>query len=227
MSMKNKTSINDLRYSILAVDALIFSIIKGKLCVFTINANIEDHYKNTPALPGGVILNNETAEQALIRHLNNKARLKPSYIEQLYTFSDIDRDPRNRVISISYICIIPEHSLGQQFENWKQVKNAKGLAFDHDDIIKLGYNRLRSKILYSNIIKYFLPKEFTLSQLKEVYEIILDKSFDKRNFMSKIKDLNIVKPTGKKIKGQPHRPAELFSFKKDIVEYKNPFRGDV
>lgn len=225
MSMKNKTSINDLRYSILAVDALIFSIIKGKLCVFTINTNIEGYYKNTPALPGGVILNNETAEQALVRHLNNKAKLEPSYIEQLYTFSDMDRDPRNRVISISYICIIPEHSLSQQFENWKQVKNIKGLAFDHDDIVRLGYNRLKSKILYLNIIKYFLPKEFTLSQLKEVYEIILNKSFDKRNFMSKIRDLNIVKPTGKKIKGQPHRPAELFSFKKDIVEYKNPFRG--
>ncbi len=218
-------SVNELRYSVLAVDAVIFSIIKDKLCVFTINTNITSYYKNTPALPGGVILNNETAEQALKRHLINKTKIKPAYIEQLYTFSEIKRDPRNRVVSISYLCIIPEDKSDSEIGEWKEYINIKKLAFDHNKILKNGYDRLKSKILYSNIIKYFLPNEFTLQQLKNTYEVILNSTFDKRNFISKIKDLNIVKSTGKKIKGKPNRPAELFEFNDDVIVFKNPFKG--
>jgi 8-oxo-dGTP diphosphatase len=218
-------SVNELRYSVLAVDAVIFSIIKDKLCVFTINTNITGYYKNTPALPGGVILNSETAEQALKRHLINKTKIKPAYIEQLYTFSEIKRDPRNRVVSISYLCIIPEDKSHSDIGNWKEIKGIGKLAFDHNKILKNGYDRLKSKILYSNIIKYFLPNEFTLQQLKNTYEVILNSSFDKRNFISKIKDLNIVKSTGKKIKGKPNRPAELFKFNDDVIVFKNPFKG--
>jgi 8-oxo-dGTP diphosphatase len=204
-----------LRFAAMAVDVVMFAVVDGKLSVLLGEVNRPPYYTNIEAFIGGMIDANETAEMALERHVASKTSIKKAYTEQLYTFSEIERDPRNRVISISYIGLVRPDALKQELGaglRWCPVRSLPKLAYDHGEMYKVALGRLKGKVSYTNIAQYLLPKEFTLSELQAVYELILGKEIDKRNFRKKIIALDIVRETGEMQQGVKNRPAALYRF---------------
>lgn len=203
----------------LAVDVLIFDVNKKKLNILLIKIS-RGPYKDKWALPGGIVGINETLDKAAERVLLGKASLEGIYLEQLYSFSDINRDVRGRIVSVAYFALVDSAKFNPKTTEyysdiqWKEVEKLPAMAFDHKEIIEFGIKRLRNKIEYSNITYALLPKEFTLTEMQEVYEIILGSELDKRNFRKKVKMLNILEPTKKIRAGLKSRPAELYRFKK-------------
>jgi len=197
------------------VDLVVFSIINDNLKILLIKRK-EWPFKGKLALPGGFIKMDETLEEAAERELREETGLKNQYLEQLYTFGDVKRDPRTRVITISYLALINSENItlkaGTDAEsvNWFDVKNIDNLAFDHNMIINYALERLRTKISYSNIVFGLLPELFTLTEVQKAYEIILDKELDKRNFRKKLNSLNIIEKTNLTRKDGLHRPATLY-----------------
>lgn len=212
---------NDLKFAIIATDVVLWTTINDQLMVRLISINLPPHFVDKFGLPGGLIKPLENAEQAVKRLLKEKANIEPSkiYLEQLYTFSDVKRDPRGRVVAVAYSGIASWDVLSTtERENdeqvrWQNVKNLPALAYDHQKIIALALERLRSRITYTTIAAHFMPKEFTLTELEQVYELILNKDIDKRNFRKKILSLGILKELTKERRGGKFRPARLYSFK--------------
>lgn len=140
------------------------------------------------------------------------------YLEQLYTFGDLHRDPRGRVVTTAYMAICHEiHSKTTAGSDaaksqYFSIKELPSLAFDHLEIIRYAYQRLRSKLESTNVAQYFLPKYFSLKQLQNVYEIILGQKIDVRNFRKKIQSLRLIRQTDKVEVGVTHRPAALYEF---------------
>jgi len=156
----------------------------------------------------------ETLDESAARVLSSETGLQDIYLEQLYTFSDIDRDPRMRVISTSYMALVDKDKVGQinleaKWVNFDSVmENEDTLAFDHSKIIDMAYNRLKNKLEYSDIVFNLMPEEFTLRELQQVYEIILQKKLLDPAFRRII--ANKVEGTGRYRKSGGHRPSELF-----------------
>lgn len=200
-----------------AVDVLVFSIRDGSLQLLLIKRS-RSPFAGQFAIPGTFAQLDETLDAAAKRALQEKAKLNNTYLEQLYTFGEIDRDPRGRVISVTYFALVPfdkikDSSDKQHVIKWYPVKNLPDLAFDHKQIVAAGLERLRAKIGYSTIAVGLLPAKFRLTELQNVYEIILDKSLDKRNFRKKMLSLGLLENLREKILVGTHRPAALFSFK--------------
>jgi 8-oxo-dGTP diphosphatase len=213
MKHKNiKPKKKDLKFAILATDVVIFAIHENALKVLLIDINIPPFYNNIYGVPGGLILPEETAEDSVYRHIINKAGIKNIDIEQLYTFSSIDRDPRGRVVSVAYFGLVPSITTSQPNVYWKNINKLPELAYDHKEIIKKAVERLKAKMEYTTIVKGFLPKEFTLSELQKAHEIVLNKKFDKRNFRKKMLSFGFLKSIGEQKKGEPNRPADLYKF---------------
>lgn len=187
----------------------------------------ENPYKERWCLPGGFLNIDELPEDNIRRKIFEKSHLNRCYLEQLYTFCRIDRDPRARVISLSYLGLMNEDT-SDTFKNdsvWFTVKNVSDrpllfqgedlllseadIGFDHCEIIHTAIERLQSKILYSNIIFHLLPEEFTLTQLQNVYETILGKKEQAANFRRKITDM--VLETDRYTSDKGHRPAKLYT----------------
>jgi 8-oxo-dGTP diphosphatase len=212
----------ELRFAAMAVDAVIFGIKDKTLHVLVQNVNRPPHYVNTPGFPGGLIDKSETAEEAVARHLADKGALKKVYLEQLYTFSALERDKRNRVISIGYMgCVEPGIMSSYQNDtaHWLPVGGIKKLAYDHGSMFDMASARLRGKLAYTTVAQFLLPLTFTLTELQSVYEVILGTTLDKRNFRKKILSLNFLKETGKMQEGVQNRPAALYSFtSKKLIE---------
>ena len=219
-----KKAPEELRFAAMAIDVVVFGIFDKKLHVLVQNVDRPPHYVNMPGFPGGLIDRKETADDALERHLAEKVGLKKNVVftEQLYTFSDINRDKRNRVISVGYIgCVKPEvvEMYAADNASWMPVKKLRKLAYDHDEMYTKAIARLRGKLAYTTIAQFLLPNFFTLTELQEVYEIILGTDLDKRNFRKKIMALDVVKETGRMQEGVKNRPAALYTFKsKSITE---------
>lgn len=210
-----------LRFAAVAIDAVIFGIKDGKLHVLLSEVDRPPHYVNTKGFPGGIIDIEENADEAVVRHLKEKAGLKNIYTEQLYTFSEKERDKRNRVISIAYLCLVDPHTLEQYNVpdmSWTPMKQIGKLAYDHNKMFMVALERLVGKLTYTNVAQHLLPEKFTLSELQEVYEIVLGTQFDKRNFRKKILSLNLVKDTGDIQEGVRNRPAALYHFKEQEVK---------
>lgn len=205
-----------LTHVVAAVDIVVFKVEDNTLKALFIKA-VSDSYIGLWALPGGMMMVDENIDEAVRRHLKNKTGLsEDTYYEQIYTFGEIDRDPRGRTVSIAHMALVENKDLKlSPSVEWIDVKKIikEKLAFDHLDILKLAIERLKSKLEYTNIAKNILPKEFTLTELQNVYETILDKEIDKRNFRKKILALNILNNTEKKSSLGAHRPAELYEFK--------------
>lgn len=217
------------------VDIVLFTIKDDTLQVLLINRDSEP-FKAMDALPGGYLLAGETTESAAKRVLKEKAGIENVYIEQLYTFDEAGRDPRGPVFSVTYLALVPEHLLtaattdnsdtqrvdsgapsqysGMQHPHWLPVKKALdkkyALAFDHKKIIAYAKERLQGKIEYTTIGFGVLPQLFTLSQVQQVYEIVLEKEIDKRNFRKKIDQLGFLKETKETLSGLRQRPAKLY-----------------
>jgi 8-oxo-dGTP diphosphatase len=203
------------RFAAMAVDAVVLAFFDGQLHGLVSNVDRPPHYKNVPGFLGGMITATETAEAACARVLSEKGSLKKVYLEQLYTFSAVNRDKRNRVVSVAYLGLVrPE--VAQTYTHpkaaFQPLVKLNQLAYDHDEMLATARKRLQGKLEYTTIAQYLLPRHFTLSQLQDVYEVVLKKDFDKRNFRKKILALDIVKDTGWMEEGVKHRPAALYEF---------------
>ena len=200
------------------VDLIIFTIAKNDLQVLLIRRDLEP-FKGHWALPGGFVDIDESLEAAAARELEEEVGVKNVYLEQLFTFGEPKRDPRGRVISVAYFALVDSEQQkvvagsDAAAAEWHSVFNPPALAFDHKQILDYAVWRLRNKIEWTTVGFELLRPKFTLSELQRVYEIILQKPVDKRNFRKKIlaqgeiKELNEVRTDG------AHRPAKLYSFK--------------
>ena len=202
------------------VDIVIFTIIEKQLKVLLVKRGIEP-FKNMWAIPGGFVRIDESLEEAAKRELSEETGVKNVYLEQLYTFGDVKRDPRGRVITVSYIALINAENIKLEATtdvseaDWFPIKKLPSLAFDHHKILEYALKRLRWKFEYTAVAFSMLPIKFAISQIQGLYEIVFNKGFDKRNFAKKILSLNILKEEEIK-KDVSHRPPMLYSLKKNI-----------
>jgi 8-oxo-dGTP diphosphatase len=199
----------------IAVDIVIFTIQSGVLKVLLVKRKIEP-YRGQFAIPGGFLHDDENLNEAALRELREETGVTDVYLEQLYSFGEPKRDPRGRVISISYFALISADrtlSAGSDAAeaSWWQMKELPNLAFDHEEILSYALERLRYKLEYTTVGFQLLPEKFTLVQLQKVYEAILDKKLDKRNFRRKMSLLKILKPLNE-YQPSARRPAQLFRF---------------
>jgi 8-oxo-dGTP diphosphatase len=176
------------------------------------------------ALPNGFLPMDVSLDDTAKNVLMHETGVKDVYLEQLYTFGDPKRHPVTRVIGVTYFALvnsdhIEPHASGDVSDaKWISVSDLPKLAFDHKKIIEHAVHRLQAKLEYSTVAFSLLPKKFTLTQLQKVYEVIMNKTFDKRNFRKKILSLNIVEETKETTANVSHRPAKLYSFKRKIGE---------
>lgn len=199
-------------------DIVIFSVRDNALQVLLIKRG-GDPFKGSWALPGGFVRMDESLDECAKRELHEEAGLDGVYLEQLYTFGKIDRDPRERVISVAYFTLTPSEHLKPAAGTdaaevaWFPICELPELAFDHSEIIRVARERLAAKMEYSTIGLQFMNEEFTLSQLQIVYEQATGKTLDKRNFRKWILSLDLIAETGKKFAAGAHRPAMLYRIK--------------
>jgi 8-oxo-dGTP diphosphatase len=164
----------------------------------------------------------ESLEQAALRELQEETGVEDVYLEQLYTFGAPDRDPRTRVITVTYFALVPADRVQPRPATdvvdvgWFPVYDPPALAFDHRQILDYAITRLRNKLQYTALAFELLPAEFTLTELQEAYEHILNEELDKRNFRRKILSAGILEETGRRRVGG-HRPAKLYRFREDAV----------
>lgn len=201
----------------IATDVVLFTIRGGALQALLIQM------KKRPltglwAAPGGLVRPAESVDAAAKRHLLVKTGVGNVYLEQLYTFGEVKRDPFGRVVSVAYFALIPSTGLQLRTSKehsavrWFPVTSLPKFAYDHKEIVSTALARLRAKLGYTNIVYSLLPDEFSLTDLQKTYEIILGKKLDKRNFRKKIMSVNLVKATAKKQSGAANRPALLYTF---------------
>jgi 8-oxo-dGTP diphosphatase len=212
----------------ITVDGVLFTIREGELNVLLIKRTNNPH-RGQWALPGGFMQHDETAEGAAHRILRQKAGVKDIYVEQLYTFSGIHRDPRGRVISITYFALVPLEKIFFEGSDLQEptlfpANKIPKLSFDHKEILSYAVQRLRAKLEYTNVIYSLLKSKFTLTQLQAAYEIIMGKKLDKRNFRKKYLSLGLIQPTKSYERGGKQRPALLYQFKmRELAQLKKFF----
>jgi len=201
-----------------AVDTILFAVLENDLKVGLIQRH-EDPYNGSYAMPGRFVRYDEKIEDTALRALEQKCNIDPSsvFLEQLYTFGqNLERDTRIRTITIVYYGILSADDVAEHRDakiSWFSAYDLPKLAFDHKNIVEYAVERLRNRILWDTYAFKFLPPEFTLTELQHVYEIILHKELDKRNFRKKILEEKFLVKTAKtKIDGV-HRPAALYKFK--------------
>jgi len=215
MASKIQQAPAEYRHTAVSVDTVLFSVMRGTLCTLLVHVDRPPHYVKMKGFPGGLVYLEETAEDAVRRSLTEKVGTADFYFEQLYTFTDIERDKRNRVVSIAFLGLVPEQ-VALEMERgkgvWIPVKEVEKLAYDHNSMLDVAQTRLAGKLLYTNIARHLLPKKFTLTELQKVYETVCGEEFDKRNFRKKILSLDILKDTGELQTGVANRPASLYSF---------------
>ena len=197
-------------------DLVIFTIQSEKLKVLLVKRGIPP-FKGQFALPGGFVHEDESLEDAAVRELREETGIADVYLEQLYSFGEPGRDPRERVITVAYYALISADrsalAAGTDAAEaaWWPVGKLPALAFDHQEILDYALERLRNKLEYTTVGFQLLPPKFTLTELQGIYESILGKKLDKRNFRRKIELLKILKPTSEYRRGE-QRPARLYRF---------------
>lgn len=175
---------------------------------------IREPYEGQWALPGGPLEMDEDLTGSARRTLERTTGLTPNYIEQLYSFGEVDRSPADRVVSVVYWALVrPDEAAravdGENVE-WFLADEVPDLAFDHNRIVEYALGRLRAKITYSPIAYAFLNPEFTLAELREVHEAVLRKPLDPANFRRQVLASNAIEPTGTCLTGTSHRPPALY-----------------
>ncbi len=207
----------------LTVDCVVFGIDEDDLRVMLIQRGIEP-FAGMWAIPGGFVRVDESLEDAARRELEEETGIRDVFLEQLFTFGRVDRDPRERVVSVAYYALtnLIGHDVHARTDAtnaaWFALSEPPELSFDHAEILEAAYARLRGKVRYQPIGFELLPDRFTLTQLQRVYEIVLDREIDKRNFRKKILAMGILKDTGDVQKDVAHRAARLYRFDKRVYD---------
>lgn len=203
---------------LLASDIVVFSMTKNKLHVLLIERKFEPGIGKW-AIPGGFVREDESLEESALRELKEETGLsRDTYVEQLYTFGEVDRDPRGRVISVAYIALVAEPekiklkaSDDAREAKWFSINDLPPLSFgrSHKEILMYAWQRLKWKFEYSNVALSMLPEYFTLTELQKLYEAVYNEPLDKRNFRKKILSLDLVEPVDD-VKRELGRPAQMY-----------------
>jgi len=202
------------------VDVVIITLRDEELQVLLIKRDLAP-YRGKWAIPGGFVHIDESLETAARRELREETGVSAVYLEQLYTFGELNRDPRGRVISVAYIALVPAPlavTAGSDAREarWWPIGELPPLAFDHNQILQYALTRLRYKIEYSPVGFRLMPEKFTLGALQKAYEIILGEPIDKRNFRRRISEAEVIEPTDEYRTGEG-RPARLYRFRRDAI----------
>ena len=220
MSEENKAN-EGLKYSYkyphpsVTTDCVIFGFDGVKLKVLLVERGMAP-YKGRWAFPGGFLNMDESAEEGALRELKEETGLEGAYIRQFHTFSAPQRDPRERVITIAYYALVRMQEVkgGDDASDarWFALDEVPPLAFDHDQILRKAEKTLRQQIHFEPVGFELLPEKFTIKQLQNLYEAILDMRFDRRNFYNKMRRLGMLELTGDTANPSQRREANLFSF---------------
>jgi 8-oxo-dGTP diphosphatase len=197
-----------------AVLVVIFTVDAGRLQVLLVRRSAEP-FKDRWSLPGGLLTPGESLHQAAVRKLDDETGVTDVFLEQLYTFSDLD-DRGSVAVAYFALVDISAANLAPRREwlpAWFPVDELPPLAFRNERVVAYALERLRAKLDYSNVAYSLLPHEFTLSQLQRTYEAILARPLDKRNFRKRVLSLGIIEPTGRTAGEGRHRPAQLYTFR--------------
>ncbi|TAN40505.1 MAG: NUDIX hydrolase [Nitrospirae bacterium] len=201
----------------LAVDCVVFGLDEADLKILLIQRGLPP-FEGKWALPGGFVQMDETLEEAAKRELKEETGIQDLYLEQLYTFGAIGRDPRERVVSVAYYALVNlrDHKLMAATDArdaaWFSTDDLPPLAFDHSEIAGIALKRLKGKVVYEPIGFELLPMKFTLTQLQQMYEKILDRPIDKRNFRKKILGMDLLQELDEVQVDVSHRAARLYKF---------------
>jgi 8-oxo-dGTP diphosphatase len=207
----------------LTVDCVVFGFGAGELKVLLIQ-RAQEPFKGKWALPGGFVRVSETLDNAARRELAEETGLENVFLEQLYTFGTVNRDPRERVVSVANYALVKlsDHKAKAATDaanaEWFPISKLPKLAFDHAEIVAAALARLQGKVRYQPIGFELLPPKFTLSELQHLYEAILETGLDKRNFRKKVLGFDLLVPLKETQMFGRHRPAQLFRF--DTVKYE-------
>jgi 8-oxo-dGTP diphosphatase len=207
----------------LTADIVVFALDEHDLQVMLIQRDLTP-FAGDWALPGGFVRVEETLDEAAARELQEETGLHDIFLEQLYTFGAVDRDRRERVVTVAYYALVNlaghavQASTDARSAAWFSVNDLPTLAFDHRQILDVALERLRGKVRYQPIGFELLPEKFTLRQLQHLYEIILDRPLDKRNFRKKVLSMGIIKETNEIETDVAHRAARLFRFDKKAYD---------
>lgn len=202
----------------IAVDCVVFGLDAEDLLKIVLIQRKLPPFQGEWALPGGFVRVEESLDNAARRELQEETGLENIFLEQLYTFGDVDRDPRERVITVAYYALVNlwEYNIKAATDAsdtaWLAVSALPSLAFDHNKIVQVALSRLNGKVRYEPIGFELLPKKFTLTQLQKLYETILEQKLDKRNFRKKILGMNLLIELDEMQKNVPHRSARLYQF---------------
>jgi 8-oxo-dGTP diphosphatase len=203
----------------LSIDCVIFGFEKGNLEVLLIKRAIKP-FQGRWALPGGFIMKNESVEAAAQRILKVTTGVEDVYLEEVGVFDGINRYPFWRVFTIAHFALVsPEKYLlkpgvDTSAVQWFKLSELKDLPFDHNEILEAALSKLRTRVRYRPIGFELLPEKFTLPKLQRLYEVILGKKLDKRNFRKKLMKMNLLKKLKEKEKGNTRRAAFLYRFDK-------------
>lgn len=177
---------------------------------------IREPFQDLWALPGGPLTQAESLQDAAARNLAETTGLDPAYLEQLYAFGGLHRSPSRRVVSIVYWALVgsSQADQAQESENvqWFRADRLQPLAFDHNQIVDYALWRLRNKMAYGSIAYHLLGETFTLAQVREVYEAVLDRTVDPANFRRQLKHTASIEPTDQYLQGGKHRPPRLYRY---------------
>lgn len=202
----------------------IFTVEKGNLKVLLMKKP-NNPYKGYWVIPSSILSNNETIEDNISKVVEKKLGLEGIYLEQNHVFSALERDPEERVVGVSYVGLIDHVSADLKLENipgvelaWFNINGIPKMAFDHEEIVKDSILYLRKTLVNSKVLKYLFPSDFTLPEIQKVYEQILGRTLDRRNFRKKFINLGLVTDTGYKNEGNNGRPGKLYRFNDDIKE---------
>ena len=202
----------------------IFTIEKGTLKVLLQRKKTEP-YKGYWRLPGNILNNAITIEQNIDEILDETIGTSNIYKEQVYTFSNIDRYPSERIIAITYIDLTDNKTIEIKKEDaqiedtdWFDINALPKIAFDHKEIMDKAREELKSKLTNTTILKKLFPSDFTLPELQNTFESIMNIKLDRRNFRKKFITLGIIEETGYNNIGGSGRPAKLYRFKENIKE---------
>lgn len=203
----------------LTADIVVFTIREAALKILLIKRK-EAPFKSRWALPGGFLQPSETLEECAQRELEEETGVSGFYLEQLETFSAVNRDPRERVITVAYFALVSSESLELNASTdaedaaWMDVSDMPNIAFDHEGIVHRAIERLRAKFDYTTLAYQFLPKRFTMKELREVYEAVLDESIERRNFAKKmLQSGDLIETDEQRLEGA-HRPATVYRLKR-------------
>jgi 8-oxo-dGTP diphosphatase len=207
----------DIAQANITIDVVIFNIINYQLHILLVQRATVP-YHGFQSLPWGFVQRDEQLQQTAIKVLYRETGVFCDYIQSFGVFDEVMRDPRGRIVSIPYYAIlndtsiIPHFGASQSAASFVPMKMIGTLAFDHNSIVQKAYEQLQKDIQWSDIIKHFLPRYFTIDQLKKYCEIIYNRSFEKRNFTKFISKNFTIKKTAQKEQYVAHRPASLYRF---------------